>query len=89
MSCSWWATRAPGFEDTRAFVDARARAELAQFAAAAEEAATSAAAASRSVGLEPGTLDVPFALPAGTKQLVEGVFAKVLETATRAGGTKR
>lgn len=78
----------PGFEDTRAFVDARAR-ELAQFAAAAEEAATSAAAASRSVGLEPGTLDVPFALPAGTKQLVEGVFAKVLETATRAGGTKR
>jgi len=78
----------PGFEDTRAFVDARAR-ELAQFAAAAEEAATSAAAASRSVGLEPGTLHVPFALPAGTKQLVEGVFAKVLETATRAGGTKR
>lgn len=78
----------PGFEDTRAFVDARAR-DLAQFAAAAEEAATSAAAASRSVGLEPGTLDVPFALPAGTKQLVEGVFAKVLETATRAGGTKR
>ena len=78
----------PGFEDTRAFVDARAR-ELAQFAAAAEEAATSAAAASRSVGFEPGTLDVPFALPTGTKQLVEGVFAKVLETAMRAGGTKR
>jgi hypothetical protein len=52
-------------------------------------APTSAAAASRSVGFEPGTLDVPFALPTGTKQLVEGVFAKVLETATLAGGTKR
>ena len=78
----------PGFEDTRAFVDARVS-ELAGFAAAAEEAATSAAAASRSVGIEPGTLGMPFPLPPGAKQLVEGVFAKAVEAATRAGAAKR
>ena len=78
----------PGFEDTRAFVDARVS-ELATFAAAAEEAATSAAAASRSVGIEPGTLEMPFPLPPGAKQLVEGVFAKAVEAATRAGAAKR
>jgi ubiquinone biosynthesis protein COQ9 len=78
----------PGFEDTRAFVDARVS-ELATFAAAAEEAATSAAAASRSVGIEPGTLGMPFPLPPGAKQLVEGVFAKAVEAATRAGAAKR
>ena len=75
----------PGFEDTKRFVDARAR-ELLGFAAAAEEVATSAAAASRSVGIEPGTFETPFPLPNGTKQFVEGVFAKVLEAATRTGG---
>ena len=78
----------PGFEDTRAFVDARVS-ELAGFAAAAEEAATSAATASRSVGIEPGTLGMPFPLPPGAKQLVEGVFAKAVEAATRAGAAKR
>ena len=79
----------PGFEDTKRFVDSRAR-ELVQFAAAAEEAATSAAAASRSIGIEPQTLEAPFPLPNGAKQLMEGVFAKVLEAATRAErGTTR
>ena len=79
----------PGFEDTKRFVDSRAR-ELVQFAATAEEAATSAAAASRSIGIEPQTLEAPFPLPNGAKQLMEGVFAKVLEAATRAErGTTR
>ena len=67
--------QSPGFEDTKAFVDARAK-DLVELGKTAEELGGFAAAAARGL---PGGGKIP--MPPGGKEALEGLFSKVLGAA--------
>jgi len=85
------ADTSPGFQDTYDFVDTRC-ADLARFSASAEEIGSVAAAAAKGFkgakGFPIGFNALP-ELPKGSKQVMESVFAKVIEVAMSSRGGKR